>query len=80
MGLALRMGVFKECLIKKKPYLSHLSDNLSSSRLDHSELLVLAGGRHQRAVAVERHRVDRVRVAVDHLETKDLLGDHKHGF
>ena len=71
MGLALRMGVFKECLIKR-PNLSHLSDNLSSSRLDHSELLVLAGGRHQRAVPVERHRVDRVRVTVDHLDTETV--------
>ena len=71
MGLALRMSVFKGCL-RKRPNLSHLSDNLSSSRLDHSELLVLAGGRHQGAVAVERHRVDRVRVAVDHLDTETV--------
>ena len=69
--MALGVGVYEVCLIKR-PYLSHLSDNLSSSRLDHSELLVLAGGRHQRAVSVERHRVDRVQVAVDHLDAETV--------
>ena len=38
------------------------------ARIDDAQLLVLAGGGQQAAVAVERHRVDHVRVAFDDVD------------